>query len=68
MISVAYFDLGETLVTQNRQWVEGAQATLEELSQRGLRLGIISNTRQLTRDDLASRLPPDFDFGQFEER
>ena len=67
MISVAYFDLGETLVTQNRQWVEDAQATLEELRQRGLRLGIISNTGQLTRDELASRLPLDFDFGQFEE-
>lgn len=67
MISVAYFDLGETLVTQNRQWVEGAQATLEELRQRGLRLGIISDTGQFTRDELASRLPLDFDFGQFEE-
>lgn len=67
MIGVAYFDLGETLVTQTRQWVEGAQATLEELRRRGLRLGIISNTGQLTRDELASRLPLNFDFGRFEE-
>ncbi len=67
MISVAYFDLGETLVTQNHQWVEGAQATLEELRQRGLRLGIISDTGRFTRDELASRLPLDFDFGKFEE-
>ncbi|MDQ6788650.1 MAG: HAD-IA family hydrolase [Acidobacteriota bacterium] len=66
-IKVIFFDLGETLVTADRQWMTGAQATLAALREKGLRLGIISNTGNLKRAQLVEKLPPDFDFGDFEE-
>ena len=65
-INVAYFDLGETLVTGNRQWVPGAKDTLSLLRQNDIRLGIISNTANLNRDELKALLPPDFEFTEFQ--
>jgi FMN phosphatase YigB (HAD superfamily) len=47
-ITVVFFDLGETLVTSPRRWLQGAQALLNSLRQSGFRLGIISNTEDLT--------------------
>ncbi len=66
-ISVVFFDLGDTLVTGNRGWVPGALEALESLSGVGIRLGIISNTGDLTRSALADLLPVDFRFSSFEE-
>lgn len=65
-ISVIFFDLGETLVTKDRRWVTGAKATLSNLRQKGIRLGIISNTGNLLRLEILKLLPADFDLQVFE--
>jgi HAD superfamily hydrolase (TIGR01509 family) len=68
-IKVAFFDLGRTLVlTDNRTWVPGAKDTLQKMGQRGIRLGLISNTGTLSREQILAILPPDFDMSMFEEK
>lgn len=74
-IRVVFFDLGDTLVRAASttpagtqfDWVAGAKDMLQVLGQSGLRLGILSNTGSLTRNQLAARLPSDFNFGLFDE-
>jgi FMN phosphatase YigB (HAD superfamily) len=68
-ITVIFFDLGDTLVsTTQRRWLTGAQDLLKSLRQSGFRLGILSNTGNLTpRAKILNLLPPDFDPGAFEE-
>ena len=65
MIEVIFFDLGNTLVQDGRTWVPGAPALISELQTRGLGLGLISNTGNLSRIDLRAILPPEFDFKHF---
>lgn len=66
-IEVVFFDLGDTLVrSRDRSWVPGAAELLAELRDAGLRLGIISNTGNLDRDQLAALLPADFEWDTFE--
>jgi beta-phosphoglucomutase len=66
-VRVVFFDLGETLVrTADRSWVPGAKAVLASARAAGLRVGVISNTGDLTRAQLAAVLPADFDWGAFE--
>jgi len=66
-ITVVFFDLGETLVTRERQWLPGAKVLLNSLRQKGFRLGIISNTGDLTpRVEILKLLPTDFDPADFE--
>ena len=65
-IEVVFFDIGDTLVGKDKQWLPGAQAVLTALKALGLRLGVISNTGELTREDLTKLLPPDFDWKIFE--
>jgi FMN phosphatase YigB (HAD superfamily) len=66
-IAVVFFDLGETLVTRERQWLPGAKVLLNSLRQKGFRLGIISNTGDLTpRAEILKLLPTDFDPATFE--
>jgi FMN phosphatase YigB (HAD superfamily) len=65
-VKVAFFDLGDTLVTASREWVTGAQAGLAILRARGVRLGIISNTDALSRMQVLQALPPNFDLDTFE--
>lgn len=60
-----FFDIGNTLVSQ-LEWQDGAQVCLNQLRSQGARLGIISNTKGLSRQDLAAHLPVDFDFGRFD--
>lgn len=70
---VIFFDLGDTLVTDNsdaaasdrKVWISGAVETLEQLAADGVNLGIISNTGELTRSELAELLPLDFNFDRF---
>lgn len=64
---IIFFDLGETLIMKNRQWVPGAQTTLITLREKGLRLGIISNTGNLSRAQLIDVLPADFEFQMFDK-
>ena len=61
-----FFDIGDTLVTAGA-WVEGAKATLRQLKSSGVRLGLISNTGDFSRDELQHLLPSDFSFGDFED-
>lgn len=64
---VLFFDLGDTLITANRQWVPDAKGTLTQLRDKGFRLGLISNTGNLSRAQLVAQiLPPDFDLNLFE--
>ncbi len=60
-----FFDIGGTLVASG-QWVEGAEAALAELGARDIPVGVISNTDNLTRDEVLDLLPGDFDFDRFE--
>lgn len=63
---VVFFDLGRTLVITPAKWIPGAAELLVKLRERGVRLGIISNTGDLDRAALAAELPPDFDFASFD--
>jgi putative hydrolase of the HAD superfamily len=66
-IKVVFFDLGMTLVdSATKQFIPGAKALLAKLKEDEIRLGIISNTGNLTRAQLRPLLPPDFDFAVFE--
>jgi len=66
-ISVVYFDLGNTLVMRapgesRRVWIPGAREALTQLHASGIRLGVLSNTGNLSWDEVLSRiLPEDFD-------
>jgi FMN phosphatase YigB (HAD superfamily) len=65
-IEVIYFDIGDTLVGSDAQWLPGAKDALAALKALGIRLGIISNTGDLTRVQLTALLPLDFDWKVFE--
>ena len=59
-----FFDIGNTLV-RDSMWLPGSRSCIDELRERHLRLGIISNTGSLSLSELATLLPDDFDFGLF---
>ena len=66
-VQVVFFDLGETLTTQGRRWVQGAKALVEALRLKDYRLGIISNTTGLaSRAEILNLLPVDFSLAAFE--
>lgn len=66
--AVVLFDVGDTLITRPRGWVPGAQEGLAALRDAGARVGLLSNTGNLTRGQLRARfLPWSFRFGDFEE-
>ncbi len=65
-IKVAFFDLGRTLVGDKSDWIPGAKDTLSRMLERGIRLGIISNTKNLSRPEILKLLPEDFDITLFE--
>jgi FMN phosphatase YigB (HAD superfamily) len=67
-IKVAFFDLGKTLVLNDRTWIPGARDTLKKMSRKKIRLGLISNTGTLSRAQILALLPPDFDMSMFEEK
>ncbi len=68
MLRVIFFDLGDTLVhVPTRSWLPGAKALLASLKQKGFRLGIISNTGDLSnRQAILDILPIDFNLSVFE--
>ena len=72
MLKVVFFDLGNTLIVPGGGFVPGAKETVSSLKDRGLRLGLISNTglppTGLTLERLRPHLPADFDLGSFEDR
>ncbi|MCA9070223.1 MAG: hypothetical protein KDA84_14920, partial [Planctomycetaceae bacterium] len=61
-----FFDIGDTLVSQGN-WVRGATDILDALKSSGVRLGLISNTGNLSRDQLQNHLPGDFRFDSFDD-
>lgn len=66
-IQVVFFDLGDTLVDVDAHvFLPGAKALVAQLRAKGTRLGIISNTGDLNRVQIAALLPPDFDWTRFE--
>ncbi len=66
LIEVVFFDLGNTLINDGRLWVPGAKNCLEVLHAKGLRLGIISNTGDLTEAQIEGLFPADFPSDLFE--
>ena len=66
-IQVAFFDVGGTLVGNSRDWIPEAQGTLDALREKGVRLGLISNTGDLSRPAILNLLPVDFDLGLFDD-
>jgi putative hydrolase of the HAD superfamily len=65
-IEVIFFDIGDTLIAK-QQWLPGAKEILATLRGKNIRIGLISNTGDWTREQLQERLPDDFDFANFEE-
>ena len=70
-IEVIFFDIGDTLVKRGPDrsfvWIDGAQEAIAVLQQAGVRVGLMSNTGDLTREVLFEKLmPADFDPGRFE--
>ena len=65
-IKVVFFDLGGTLVGNKRDWIPGAQDTLCKIRHMGIRLGLISNTKDLSRPEILEILPKDFNMSLFE--
>jgi FMN phosphatase YigB (HAD superfamily) len=65
-VRVIFFDLGDTLIVTGQKWVPEAKNVLTQLHQRGLRLGLISNTADLNRAEFLKLLPADFDLSLFE--
>ncbi len=69
-LSVVFLDIGNTLIRRDddviRILVQGAFDAIQGFNDRGILTGIISNTGNLSRDELVDFLPADFDFGVFE--
>ena len=66
VIIAAFFDLGDTLVIRDNGWVSGAKSALAGLKQKGIRLGLISNTGNMSRAEILQHVPSDFSFDLFE--
>jgi len=63
---VIFFDLGLTLVGPDpKEWTPGAKTVLSDLRAAKVRLGVISNTRDLNRPELEAKLPSDFKWTLF---
>lgn len=62
-----FFDLGDTIV-HRRQWIDGAIPLLIDLKLHGVRIGLLSNTGKLSKDQLLPLLPEDFTYDYFEDQ
>lgn len=65
-VKVIFFDIGNTLISK-KQWLPGAREFVVAVKEKKIRVGLISNTGNLTRDQLQRLLPEEFDFAVFEE-
>ena len=65
-IQAVFFDIGDTLV-HHGNWMPGAKQLIADLKGDGRNIGLISNTGDLSRQQLADRLPDDFAFDVFDE-
>jgi putative hydrolase of the HAD superfamily len=67
-IKVVFFDLGDTLVIARdgrREWMPDAKEVLGRLRDKGIRVGILSNTNGYDRERLLEILPEDFSYESF---
>src|SRR6266550_3214713 len=64
-IGTVFFDLGNTLVVPSIGWIPGAKEVIAALRDKGIRLGIISNTGDLPRNKVLELLPADFKISDF---
>jgi HAD superfamily hydrolase (TIGR01662 family) len=76
-LKVIFFDIGDTLVTRapnataptdRNVWIPGAKELIAQLQSKGFRVGLISNTGNLKRDDFLKLVPEDFDLAQFDAK
>ncbi len=65
-IKVVFFDIGDTLVGR-KKWMPGAREAVQTLLKARVRVGLISNTGNLSREQLAGLLPDDFSVEDFEQ-
>lgn len=66
-IKVVFFDIGNTLVKGN-SWLPGAKDAIKRLKANRIRVGLMSNTGDLSREELAEKfLPDDFQLDDFEQ-
>lgn len=65
-IKAIFFDIGNTLISK-KSWLPGSKECVLAMREKKIRTGLISNTGNLTRDELNKLLPEDFDFSLFEE-
>lgn len=64
-MTTIFFDIGDTLV-DGKTWKDGAEACLAALRRASRPIGVISNTGNHTRAELALLLPDNFDFAFFQ--
>jgi len=66
-VKLIFFDIGDTLVVKQKV-VEGALGVLKQLQAKGIRLGLLSDTDNLTREEVSKQLPQGFlDLSLFEK-
>ena len=65
-IKVVFFDIGSTLVSQ-KKWLPGAKEIIAKLKTHGIRVGLISNTGRMSREELSDVLPDDFLLENFDQ-
>ena len=51
MIKAVFFDIGDTLVS-GKKWLPGAKELVKQLKAQGTRVGLVSNTGNLLREEL----------------
>jgi FMN phosphatase YigB (HAD superfamily) len=66
-LKLIFFDIGDTLVSKGN-FIAGAEEVLKQLRAKGVRLGLLSDTANMTRAEVSKLLPPGFlDSKQFEK-
>jgi len=65
-IKVVFFDIGNTLISE-KKWLPGVREFVAKLKTKQIRVGLISNTGRMNREELSGLLPEDFMFDDFEE-
>ena len=65
-IKVVFFDIGNTLISE-KKWLPGVREFVAKLKTNQIRVGLISNTGRMNREELSGLLPEDFMFDDFEE-
>ena len=65
-VKVVFFDIGNTLVSE-KKWLPGAKEIVAKLKVKGIRVGLISNTGRMSREELAEVVPNDFLFDNYEQ-